>query len=301
MEYDFSIHNETNITRASRIPVAKDNGTEREVLYGTDLRKTVAPQETIRSDFQYQVAFKEKNGSAFGMNNDILSKHLLLLGGIGCGKTNVINFIIESLQCRMTNDDVMLIFDTKGDFKKKFYRQEMSTHWLIGNDSQYHNISRSWNIFDELKDENGKFTKNSELVAKEIAKQLFKGRESETQPFFSHAAADLVSKVLIHLMRRATRTHLEERLNTEDFVRFLKSANRKTYYDMTTDPNNPDFISAQLYFGAPDEKMTAQALGIFGYINSMVNDLFVGVFAERRWAGSFSMRRASELFLSNMI
>ena len=37
--------------------------------------------------------------------------------------------------------------------------------------------------------------------------------------------------------------------------------------------------------------MTAQALGIFGYINSMVNDLFIGIFAERSWAGSFSMRR----------
>ena len=80
-------------------------------------------------------------------------------------------------------------------------------------------------------------------------------------------------------------------MNTDQFVNFLQTADIRKYYDMTMKPENPDFASAQLYFGRPDERMTAQALGIFGYINSMVNDLFIGIFAERRWAGSFSMRR----------
>ena len=141
-----------------------------------------------------------------------------------------------------------------------------------------------------MRDSSGHFGKESELVAKEIAKQLFVGRESSTQPFFSQAAADLVAKVLIHLMREATRTHTEARLNTDRFVEFLQTANLQTYYDMTNSPYNRDFVSAQLYFGKPGEKMTAQALGVFGYINSMVNDLFIGIFAERSWAGSFAMK-----------
>lgn len=292
MNYDFSVHSPQN--RSCETPSVegnRDSDVDRKVLYGTDIRKSRVPKETVANGSGYQVAFRNRQGQAFGMNESLLSKHLLLLGGIGCGKTNVFNFIIESLLKRMTNDDVMLIFDTKGDFKNKFYNQNDGLHWLIGNDTQYNNISKSWNIFDEMKDVTGHFGKESELTAKEIAKQLFVGRESSTQPFFSQAAADLVAKVLIHLMREASRNHTENQLNTDVFVNFLKSANIQKYYDMTNHPNNKDFVSAQLYFGKPGEKLTAQALGIFGYINSMVNDLFIGVFAERRWAGSFSMRK----------
>ena len=294
MDYDFSVHIPENTRPTALTASSKENETsdvERTVLYGTDMRRTRPPRETALPDSGYQVTFRDVHGNAFGMDESLLSKHLLLLGGIGCGKTNVFNFIIESLQRRLTDNDVMLIFDTKGDFKNKFYSQRNPDHWLIGNDPKYKNISRNWNIFDEMKEPDGHFGKESELVAKEIAKQLFKGRESSTQPFFSQAAADLVSKVMIHLMREATKNHMENELNTDKLVNFLQTADIRKYYDMTMNPENPDFASAQLYFGRPDERMTAQALGIFGYINSMVNDLFIGIFAERSWAGSFSMRR----------
>lgn len=292
MQYDFDAHIPANHQPAREIiPAATSgnygNSVERTVLFGTDIRNSKVPH--IGSSCK--VSFKGRNGHTFGLNEDLLSKHLLLLGGIGCGKTNVFNFIIESLEKNMSADDILLIFDTKGDFKRRFYRPQDCSYVLIGNDSQYRNISKSWNIFDELKDSNGLFSKGSELTAKEIAKQLFKGRESSTQPFFSLAAADLVAKAMIHLMRKATKNHTESGLNTDVLVHFLTSANQETYYNMTADPDNKDFVSAQLYFGKPGEKMTAQALGIFGYINSMVNDLFVGVFSERRPAGNFSMRK----------
>jgi type IV secretory pathway TraG/TraD family ATPase VirD4 len=58
---------------------------------------------------------------------------------------------------------------------------------------------------------------------------------------------------------------------------------------------NPDFVSAQLYFGDPgrggDQKLTAQALGVFGYINAMLNDLFTGIFEDPYPGGAISMRR----------
>ena len=79
-------------------------------------------------------------------------------------------------------------------------------------------------------------------------------------------------------------------LDTPDFVRFLQTANHQTYYDMVNDPDNPDFISAETYFGQPGQKLTPQALGVFGMINAMVNDLFVGVFAEKTAQRSISMR-----------
>ena len=52
----------------------------------------------------------------------ILSRHMLLLGGIGTGKSNAFNHIIRNTRSNLTNEDVMIIFDTKGDFYKEFYR-----------------------------------------------------------------------------------------------------------------------------------------------------------------------------------
>lgn len=294
MEYNFGTNKPQNVPlQPTQYTAPVHNNTaldvECNVLYGADIKKTPIPADEVRNH-RHMVGFLDRYNRCFGMTEKMLSKHLLLLGGIGCGKTNVFNFIIKSLYARMKINDIMIVFDTKGDFKRLFYERDNPRHILIGNDEIYDDISRCWNIFDELKDKNGRFSKRSELTAKEIAAQLFVDRGSESQPFFALAAADLVAKVIIHLMRKAVKNHTEYLLSTQLLVSFLKNANHQTYYDMTADPDNPDFVSAQLYFGKPGEKLTPQALGVFGNINSMVNDLFVGVFAENRPAGTYSMR-----------
>ena len=57
----------------------------------------------------------------FSLGEDILSKHMLMIGGTGCGKTNVFFHIIDQLKRQMTPNDVMIIFDTKEDFYKQFF------------------------------------------------------------------------------------------------------------------------------------------------------------------------------------
>ena len=57
------------------------------------------------------------------LDQELLSKHMLLIGGTGSGKTNLINFIVRDIKKKMTNDDVLVIFDTKGDFVKDFYTE----------------------------------------------------------------------------------------------------------------------------------------------------------------------------------
>ena len=289
MGYDFTVSGHSNdrvrVTQDSRI----DDEDKRTILYGTDISRSKIPENTMSE--HYLAAFSDAQGRKFALTSEMLSNHLLVIGGIGSGKTNTFNFIIESLFARFTKDDVIIISDTKGDFYKNFYRSNLAIFNLIGNDQIYSSITKSWNLFDELRDKDGTFNKRSEQTAKEISKQFFEGRESESQPFFSQAAADLVAKVMIHLYRKAVKNHTDHLLDTADLVDFLKKANHQTYYDMVHDPDNPDFVSAETYFGKPGEKLTPQALGVFGNINAMVNDLFVGVFAERARQGSLSMRQ----------
>ena len=188
--------------RGRRIEVEEEENrnkinVEKHLLYGMDIHSGRIPGD-LSSD-KCKVFFPAERGRGFGLSDDILSKHLLLLGGIGSGKTNTINFIMDSLQKSMTDEDIMIIFDSKGDYKERFFDVNNSKHILIAHAKEYRGISKSWNIFDELKNSHGEYEENVSIsIAKEISKQLFSGRESASQPFFVRAAADIVSKVLIH-------------------------------------------------------------------------------------------------------
>lgn len=55
----------------------------------------------------------------------ILSRHMLLLGGIGTGKSNAFNHIIRNTRSNLTNEDVMIILIQKVTFIKNFTDQVM--------------------------------------------------------------------------------------------------------------------------------------------------------------------------------
>ena len=88
----------------------------------------------------------ESRRVSFPLSDDLLSKHLLFIGGIGMGKTNGIFQILSQLRNHMTSNDVMLIFDTKGDFYESFYQPG---DIVISNDEKATgpNGKDFWNIF----------------------------------------------------------------------------------------------------------------------------------------------------------
>ena len=58
----------------------------KEILQGY----TIANQPIPQIDKAY-ITFNSKDGSSFSLNKSLLSRHILLLGGIGVGKTNTFN------------------------------------------------------------------------------------------------------------------------------------------------------------------------------------------------------------------
>ena len=81
------------------------------------------------------------------IDNDIMSKHILLSGGTGSGKTNAFYLILDQLKRKMTQNDVMIIFDTKGDYYNKFGAED---DLILGNSIQYRSKSQKWNLFREI-------------------------------------------------------------------------------------------------------------------------------------------------------
>ena len=130
------------------------------------------------------------------LDENLLSRHLMLLGGIGTGKTNTFNQLVLQLRRNMTQNDVMVIFDTKGDFYKTFYRPG---DIVISNDNTATGSDGPdyWNIFNEIECD-----EHMEENIVEIAKSLFHQKlEKTNQPFFPTAAKDLFSAILTHFSR----------------------------------------------------------------------------------------------------
>lgn len=169
-----------------------------EVIYGNLLEKNTPPQDTLKSVIKINGKFQGQD-SAFGISEEVLSKHILLVGGTGSGKTNLFYHMVKQLKSKMTQDDIMLIFDSKGDFHKKFFSDR---DVLIGNSAQYRKQSEKWNLYEEIIADGKSYVSVSQNT-QEICKSLFAKliEKNNSNPFFPMAARDLMASIIIALVR----------------------------------------------------------------------------------------------------
>lgn len=257
----------------------------KEILQGYTISNQPIPQ--IENPY---ITFMSKDGSNFSLNKSLLSRHILLLGGIGVGKTNTFNHLLKDLfgkRIEEIKDNVTVIFDTKGDFYKEFYSPG---DIVIANGKDYENTTYYWNIFEDIRAAGDE--ESQELMCREIAKALFSDRKSASQPFFANAATDIFAKTLIHFIRTQKRFDEEGSntnvLNNYELIKFMQQASVQHFIKMCR--KYSDFKGALSYFG---DGSSNQALGVFGELNSMLNDYFIGVFAKKAPDGrEFSMRNS---------
>jgi len=208
------------------------------------------------------------------LSDDVLSKHVLFLGEIGSGKTNAILHLISQLRRSMTSDDVMLIFDTKGDFYSEFYR---TGDIVVSNDDKATGPEgpNYWNIFREVA-----LDAALEENILEIARSLFRERsERSSQPFFPNAAKDLFAGIILHYCRTDPR-----RANNAMLRSFLDQAPAS---EIRTLLEQHDDLKAMVSYIADDR--SPQTQGVISELQQMVREIFVGAF---RQAGTLSMREA---------
>gem|GEM_PF-5367640 len=137
--------------------------------------------------------------SAFTLNNTDLSKHTMLIGGTGCGKTTLFYHFVSQIKKNMSKDDVMIIFDSKGDFYNKFYAK--NTDLVIGNSKQYSSQSELWNNYKEILAD-GWEEHDFIINTQEICKSFFEERtKNTTNAFFPNAARDLLAAIIIAFIR----------------------------------------------------------------------------------------------------
>ena len=227
------------------------------------------------------IPFSGMNGSGapdrFFLTEKLLSQHLMLIGGIGSGKTNTFNQILQNIIPQLTAKDVMIIFDTKGDFLKEFYKPG---DVVISNDSSAKgpNGVDYWNILRELEYSSNRLNEDSIEIANALYADKLKNAGENS--FFPQAAKDITSAILNRFAAMNMRGN--ERCDNAVLANQLKTANLSWYQDIL---KTLEFNAMRSYI--PDDA-PGQALGVLAEIQQMVRQLFVGNFANK---GNMSIRQ----------
>ena len=155
------------------------------------------PTKNNSEESRREIVLSDKNNYNIRLclNDNDLSRHLLLLGEHGSGKTNVFYLIMQ--QIRQMDYTKMVIFDPKGDYKAAFYKPAFD--YLISSAAVDVAYTSYWNLFREI-EFSDYLMSGKKLTMKEIVNSFFEGRKNQSQPFFSDAAKNLFYMIIAHQM-----------------------------------------------------------------------------------------------------
>ncbi len=251
-----------------------------QVLYGSILSKNLPPlisNPVITIDGS--VSGKE---SQLKLNESILSKHMMLIGGTGCGKTNTFFHIVDQIKSHMTENDVMIIFDTKGDYFKNFF--EPKKDYILTASNTYENQS-VWNVFSEILAD-GFIDKEIEANIMEISWGIFSDsiEKNNSNPFFPNAARDLFDSILTCTLRFSEgKSERIDSLSNAFLRRKMDTMNAQAIGELIGDYN--DQKSVMSYIG---DGNNPQGLGVLAEMQTIIRRILVGNFAAK---GDFSIRK----------
>lgn len=246
----------------------------RKVLQGNELRNAVTITDS-NANFALLGTSDDGRTLVWPVGAEQLSRHMLLLGGIGTGKSNAFNHIIRQIRRGMTQNDVMVIFDTKGDFYNEFYRPG---DVVISNDKRASgkNGKDYWNIFNEIGIDD-----RLEENTLEICKTIFSEKITKTtQPFFPNAAKDLLYALILYVIRS---NKCKDMRNNRSLRQLLDSFDVNSMLSILQ--AYPDTKAMESYIADPK---SGQTLGVVAELQQAVREIFVGNFARK---GTLSMRR----------
>ncbi len=205
------------------------------------------------------------------LDDELLSTHVLFLGGIGSGKTNAMKHLVRQLRAKQGDHDVFVIFDTKGDFLRNFYRAGD----VVVSGDQSDAGAVVWNLFRELSGDQATIREE----AYEIATTIFSDEleQAGQNIFFAAAARDIFAAVVEALARLEppsatvlSNALLKEKLtgSTDDLYELMRG--------------HPDLTGTARYLegGAPAESIMA-------FLQLTLRKSFSGAFCQ---PGDFSVR-----------
>jgi type IV secretory pathway TraG/TraD family ATPase VirD4 len=201
------------------------------------------------------------------ITSDLLSTHLLFLGGIGSGKTNAMKHLLRQLRSTNGQDDVFVIFDTKGDFQRTFYRPG---DVVISSNPAEDDGGRVWNLFRDLPGD----ARQREEETFEIASTIFSDdlEQAGENMFFAAAARDIFAGI--------TEIMATGQENSNKELRETLESDAETLYELL---RRRDSLAGTARYLQGGETVDS----ILAFLQITLRKSFSGVFRE---PGDFSVR-----------
>lgn len=254
------------------------------ILKGTCVENNVPPNVGLLKGPSVRLTGSCRGSSSqFVMDAGMLSKHTMLLGSTGCGKTQLFKVFVDQLKRNMSSNDVMIIFDTKRDYIDSFY--DPSKDFVISASDSFSGYNlKTWNIFRELT-VNGYTDKSIVEDANEISWSIFSDsiENNNSNPFFPNAARDAFAAILIGLCRMTNNDPEYIRKLSNKMIRNSLDRMSASWLHSILEPY-PDLKAVLSYVGDGNND---QGLGVIAELENTARALFTGLFAEK---GDFSMR-----------
>ncbi|OLO42405.1 type IV secretion system protein VirD4 [Alkalihalophilus pseudofirmus] len=241
--------------------------------------QTLSPLEpnTIIHKGKAKVGIRGNHSTGITLDPSLLARHMLALGAIGSGKSNTMYHVVEAVRKTMTDDDVMIVFDAKGDYLKEFYQDG---DYVISNDVNPPPGAVNWNIYKDIL--HTPKEKREETV-REITTALFRDDIEKSQaPVFGMGARDLLAALLdVHVQEMEAGTN---QWNHEKLLEFTRSSNDVTLRNLFLDYPEHKWVRNYIQ---KDGGSTTQSFMVHFY--QTIYKMFSGSFGK---SGDFSIREA---------
>lgn len=242
-------------------------------MYKSELLEGLEVKDTISTEGITGYASLIGDGCEIPLSESVLSKHVLYTGTIGTGKTTAMFQLLRQLIDKMNEDDVMIVFDTKGDFAKEFYRPGKDV--IISSDDK---ATAYWNIFKEVLINGEEHTEENLL---EIVNSLFEDKiQKSNAPFFPQAAKEVLYGIMYYIIAQNERKDIH---NAELYA-YLRDASINDVVDAFMSMGDLRGIIDYIY---NDGDASEQTQGVYSELRNVTNELFVGNFRRK---GDFSVR-----------
>lgn len=216
-------------------------------------------------------------GGGIGMNDAMLGRHVLFLGGIGTGKTVGMTALVESIRAGITADDVVVFFDTKGDYFEAFHRDGDAV--ISASTADDFEGQATWNVFEEFKDTPKGRTVEDEIL--EMSNGLFSSliASAGDNAYFVHAARD-VFVALVTAMYRQSETR-----SNEDLRMVIGGMSHAEMHTLLGAEGNEDLRGAKNHIAKEGGNATMASMS---YMQQVIQESFRSSFGL---PGDFSIRR----------